>query len=507
MSAPLRIHSEPVHAPNRRDAADAWLDRVTAMLRVPMAEREAIRAELNEHLRERIRDLMLSGAAEGAATSQAISELGDAAMLARRYQEAIEPSSRRSLMHVGIATAATAALVFSGAALFQGGAAPTPPGGATPAGGTPVATAPAPVGSIAEAELRARLDEANRAFAQARDVIAQQERELAGRRGEIESMEFRLRIAEERAGVLQKESFEAQRQHEVAREDARRAQAELEKATRDRDAALSRLRALEATAAAKPPTPPVTYAPEPNPAREVLSTLKIGDGDDAETLGMVMAQPAIRDAKVYLRNERLGDIKLDGSNALSLPNRELSLGELLDLINSTGDATMGLDARRMPDGRIAIDMIESWDRASRALVIYDLSDIDERAAARFRSQAGPFYASSIAQLQQVITKTVTPELWQDNGGDIGAIQVLNSSLIVTAPERSHHQIRWIIEQVRGSAARADVPVLSDLPVLSELPMLDESRIAVEGRDIEVVRPARKHEFPSPIESKGEPAAK
>lgn len=497
MSAPLRIHSEPVHAPNRRDAADAWLDRVTAMLRVPMAEREAIRAELNEHLRERIRDLMLSGAGEGAATSQAIGELGDAAMLARRYQEAIEPSSRRSLMHVGIATAATAALVFSGAALFQGGA--TPP--APPSGGNALAASPpAPAGSIAEAELRARLDEANRAFAQSRDIIAQQERELAGRRGEIESMELRLRIAEERAGSLQKESFDVHRQYEAAREDARRAQAELEKAEHDRDAALSRLSALEATAAAKPPTPPVTYAPEPNPAREVLSTLKIRMSD-AATLGAIMAQPAIRDAKVYLRNERLSQIKLDGSNALSLPNRELSLGELLDLISATGSPPMGLDARQMPDGRIAIDLIDSWDRASRALVIYDLSDIEERAAARFRSQAGPFYASSIAQLQQVITKTVTPDLWQDNGGDIGAIQSLNSSLVITAPERSHHQIRWIIEQVRSSSSRVDVPLLSDLP------LVDVKPVEVHGREISTTRPAGKHEYPAPIESKGEPAAK
>lgn len=504
MSAPLRIHSEPPHLPNRRDAADAWLDRVTAMLRVPMAEREAIRAELNEHLRERIRDLMLSGVGEGAATSQAISELGDAAMLARRYQEAIEPSSRRSLMHVGIATAATAALVFSGAALFQNGSAPTPP-----SGGTPVATAPAaPSGAFGvEAQLNARMEEMYRALADSRDIIAKQERELARAHGEVESMQLRVRAAEERAAAMQAESFEIRRQHEVAREDASRAEEASKKLSRERDIALAQLRAFEATAAAKPPTPPVTYAPEPNPAREVLNTLKIADGDLSETLGMVMAQPAIRDAKVYLRNDRLGEINLDGSNALSLSNRELSLGELLDLINATGSPPMGLDARQMPDGRIAIDMIESWDRASRALVIYDLSDIEERAAARLRSQVGPFYPSSIAQLQQVITKTVTPDLWQDNGGDIGAIQSLNSSLVITAPERSHHQIRWIIEQVRGSAARGEVSALSDLPVLSDLPMLDESRIAVEGRDIEVVRPARKHEYPSPIESKGEPAAK
>jgi hypothetical protein len=477
--------------PNRRDAADAWLDRVTAMLRVPASERDAIRAELNEHLRERIRDLMLSGAAEHAATSQAISELGDAAMLARRYQEAIEPSSRRSLMHVGIATAATAALVFSGAALFQGNA--TPP---APASGTgPAATAPVAVGALADAELTARMQEMYRALAESRDIIAKQERELARAHGEVESMQLRVRAAEERAAALQSENFEVHRQHEVAREDASRAAEELKKLTRERDAAMARVQQMQASIASVPPSPPATYVPPANAAWDALRAVQV-DMSQAATLNAVMAQSAIRDAKVALAQPRIGEIELDPSGNVHLPDRPLNLAEILEAVN-TGIASpsLALVPRDTPDGRIMIAPQEAWDRADQVLVIYDLSDIAERDRARSRTPSPFVAASSVHQLHNVITKTVTPTLWQDNGGDLATISTIDASLVITAPERSHHQIRWIIEQMRSSSSRVEVPILSDLPLVGVMP--------VEARDRRAISPVRNGK-PAPVEVKGEP---
>lgn len=498
MSAPLRINPDVLPHPAKlgRDAASAWLDRVTAMLRVPASEREAIRAELNEHLRERIRDLMLAGASEQAATSQAISELGDAASLARRYQEAIEPSSRRSLMHVGIATAATAALVVSGAALFQSGSTPTPP----PANSGNALAASAPAISPREDAMRAELNELRDALTRARITIAEQERIIARATGESESLQGRVKAAEDRAAEMQQESFIIQRQYRTAQEDLHTTQADLEAASRDRDAAMAELKELKAQAAAGPArtAAPATYAPQPNPAREILGTLNIDMGN-ASTLGAIMAQPTIRDAKVYLRNETLSAIKFEGGSEMSLPNRQISLGELLDLVNAMGTGLQGLSARTMPDGRIAIDLIETWDRADRTLVIYDLGDIAARDLAKLRRN-GPIAMgpSSIEQLRMVITKTVTPDLWQDNGGDIGAISVLDSALVVTAPERSHHQIRWIIEQLRNASAHAEVPILSDVPIVG-YPALN-----ARGQGVASTRPRKHDNQPSTIEVKGQP---
>lgn len=492
MSSPLRINPDalPHAAKFGRDAASAWLDRVTAMLRVPASERDAIRAELNEHLRERIRDLMLAGASEQAATSQAISELGDAASLARRYQEAIEPSSRRSLMHVGIATAATAALVFSGAALVQNGG----PSNPTPA--TSPVTVAAPTLTPNEEALARQLDDLKRAINQAHEVIAQQERELARARGEAESMQMRVRLAEEQANALQREIFETRRQYDTSRESASRAREELAKLTMERDSAMERLAAIEKAAVTTPPAPPAAYAPRSNPAREFLRSLKV-DVADAATLGAIMSQPAIRDAKVYLRNHRHAEWSLVPPSEMALPERPLSLGEVLDVINANSPGGSAMMPRAMPDGRIAIDTLESWDREERVLVIYDLSDLVARAAAKARTAMNVtrntpmVMVNTVDQLRHVITDTVTPDIWQDNGGDIGAISVLDSSLVVTAPERSHDQIRFLVEQLRGSAMKAEIPLLTDVP------LLDASRIAADHE----IQPARKHDFPAPVEAK------
>lgn len=99
-----------------RDTIAAWLDMLVAILDLPDDQRRSVRAELESHLRERVRDLILSGDSEHQAAKTAIAELGDAASLARRYSRTIEPSHRRSLMQVaGLATVGTALVLTLGA--------------------------------------------------------------------------------------------------------------------------------------------------------------------------------------------------------------------------------------------------------------------------------------------------------------------------------------------------------------------------------------------------------
>ena len=104
-----------------RDAVTAWLDVLSSLLRLPASERSAIRDELDEHLRERVRDLMLSGRPEPDAVTAAIAELGDAAALARRYHEASHAPRRRFMMNTAIIGLAGAALVTSLVAIRGGG--------------------------------------------------------------------------------------------------------------------------------------------------------------------------------------------------------------------------------------------------------------------------------------------------------------------------------------------------------------------------------------------------
>ncbi|MCC6427971.1 MAG: hypothetical protein IT435_14265 [Phycisphaerales bacterium] len=128
MSAALRLrtgddpHADP--ASSRVEQEDAarlirsWLDALCMGLRLPERDRQQVRDELHYHLEERVRELMVTGVGEGRAAARAIGELGDAAVLARRFHAAHTAPRRRRIMNflmVGI----TSAAVFGGAMVMR----------------------------------------------------------------------------------------------------------------------------------------------------------------------------------------------------------------------------------------------------------------------------------------------------------------------------------------------------------------------------------------------------
>ncbi len=100
---------------------DAWLNVVSRMMRLPEPARREICSELREHLRERVRDLLLSGGPEcdeRLALRTAIDELGETAQLARRFEAANQPPRRRLLMHAML-TLGCAGLFAAGVYTFS----------------------------------------------------------------------------------------------------------------------------------------------------------------------------------------------------------------------------------------------------------------------------------------------------------------------------------------------------------------------------------------------------
>ena len=83
----------------------AWLDVLVRLLRLPRSLQDEIRLELQGHLSERIRDLILSGHTEDQATRTAIGELGEASDLAQRYKDANRFAKRRLVMNLTLLTA------------------------------------------------------------------------------------------------------------------------------------------------------------------------------------------------------------------------------------------------------------------------------------------------------------------------------------------------------------------------------------------------------------------
>jgi hypothetical protein len=115
-----RLARDHEPAPKGGDLVDGWLRVFLSLLKLPHGQAAGIREELEGHLRERVRDLMVSGMGEGEATKQAISELGEAADVAARYRALRSEPRRRLAMHATLFTAAGAALALSIAA-FNGG--------------------------------------------------------------------------------------------------------------------------------------------------------------------------------------------------------------------------------------------------------------------------------------------------------------------------------------------------------------------------------------------------
>jgi hypothetical protein len=104
------------------EAADisAWLLTLRKVLRLPEGEAAAILDELEDHLQQRTRDLQLSGIGDAEAVRMALNELGDAAMLARRFRSVNGFKRRRLAMNFAVLGVACGAAVLSILAVSRG---------------------------------------------------------------------------------------------------------------------------------------------------------------------------------------------------------------------------------------------------------------------------------------------------------------------------------------------------------------------------------------------------
>ncbi|MEO0631728.1 MAG: permease prefix domain 1-containing protein, partial [Planctomycetota bacterium] len=87
--------------------------------RVPKADAQRIRDELEDHLRARVDDLMVTGQSEPEAVRLAVAELGETAELARSFAAARTSPRRRLLMQTTVLAAAGIAIVTGSTALLS----------------------------------------------------------------------------------------------------------------------------------------------------------------------------------------------------------------------------------------------------------------------------------------------------------------------------------------------------------------------------------------------------
>ena len=153
---PVRTTVEP----SRRDPITEWLDLFETLVGLPKADRHAIRAELEDHLRTRVDDLLITGLTEAEAAREAVTELGETLELARAVRTATRTNRRRFIMHATIIGACGAAITVGALGLLG------PSQHASEAATAIALAAPDPVGAGFNPEMK-RYDVSSLVFANA----------------------------------------------------------------------------------------------------------------------------------------------------------------------------------------------------------------------------------------------------------------------------------------------------------------------------------------------------
>ncbi len=107
--------------PSNKDSISGWLDVLTSMLSLNEPQRSQVRDEMEDHLRSRVDDLLITGLSEPEAVRVAVSELGETAELAQLISNAHQRRTpRRRLMNTALIITAIAGMSIGGYSLTTG---------------------------------------------------------------------------------------------------------------------------------------------------------------------------------------------------------------------------------------------------------------------------------------------------------------------------------------------------------------------------------------------------
>ncbi|MBK9188024.1 MAG: hypothetical protein IPM33_03615 [Phycisphaerales bacterium] len=394
------------------DTIAAWLDGCERMLPGSPRERRETRAELDTHLRDRARDLMLAGMNADEAARRAIDELGEASEIAASFRATRADTHRRRIMHgTGIGLAAGAAVV-SIAALFQG-AATGKPGAETPPLANPTAAKP----TLADPLLG--------------EVVRLNPRQIAVIESDADGTPPALEVT---TPALERMGLSLVRMNEAAID------------TRD-----ATVYTIESEAPALRPPSVSTYMGDDAPS--ALAPFRMTANFDNTPVKEVFEAMAKASGKGVV----VSWAQMDASHAqelsqarLTFAGTDVAMDDVLTQVNlSIEQPVAPLVARPGPGDTIEIVTQDAVDRREVRLTAYDVADLLETSFTGDRSEV-----SRAARLQQTITQIVHPHDWHENGGNLAQMHYAGGVLFVNAPARHHAKVEWILSRiVESSLAR------------------------------------------------------
>ncbi len=394
--APAQPHAPAAPSPPRPDTPDAigaWLDRLARLSRLPPAEAAELREELDAHLRERVRDLMLAGHDEPGAVHKSISELGDLALLAQRYREASRTPRRRLTMQIALVAATTTALGLSTIALRQA---------------QPQTEAPQPQNG----EIRLQLIP--------KDV------------GPDGQGTYELAVSPD--GVASDGVFSLGLVRDSVDESGQGTyRLELQPAPGDGPEFLSGI-----------PIISQIFTTAPTPASASIQQDIEGDAALMDVLQLVATSQELR-PYIHWR-----DLQVEPQTTVTdLPLGGQPLDSAIDMLNDALDLDGGATLTyRVRDGLFEVASREYFDLRERELVTYEVGELVYAD--------GPLQTTEESEvLTQLIQQIVEEQVWASNGGTVGSIYCVGGKLFVNAPPRVHEQVAWLLAQLKDGQAAGE----------------------------------------------------
>lgn len=176
-------------------------------------------------------------------------------------------------------------------------------------------------------------------------------------------------------------------------------------------------------------------------AGEDLRDLKISVSESATLASVVQAIGAAAHTVAHADWARLGSDNRLPDRLIGAPLQSVRIEDALVILHSRGLTGPEPMAARRTGETIEVSSLRVFDRREQTTRAYDL---------RALLPADPMQRElRLRNILNVITTTIEPDGWADNGGDTSRLSELDGRLFVVAPPRVQAGVSWVLAQVGG----------------------------------------------------------
>jgi hypothetical protein len=164
------------------------------------------------------------------------------------------------------------------------------------------------------------------------------------------------------------------------------------------------------------------------------------------TAEQLMTQLAVSFGKAVHPHWEHLPLRPDSAVRFELPSAEANT--VIRLLNSQYQGPLGgvIDYRLFP-GHVEVATQDYFDRQEIKAVNYDLAALVRSVQSAAAPGVSPTEQQIVQSIISTIEQNVAMEAWYDNGGDLAQANVIGSGLLISAPDRFHPQIAWVLEQI------------------------------------------------------------